>query len=50
MKEYINRAKDLIDFFLAIGDMLGDCEQVLYVLRGLDVNYTFLVTIITNKK
>lgn len=47
MEQYISTARDLIDHLMAIGDHLGDREQVLYVPGGLDVNYISIVTNIT---
>lgn len=50
MEQCIGTSKDLIDYILVAGDTLGDKEQVLYVLGGLDTNYTSIVTtIITHK-
>lgn len=50
MEQYISVAKDLTDHILAAGDTISDREQILYVLGGLDSDYTSLVTTITSKK
>lgn len=50
MEQYGGNGKDLIDYILAIDDKLNDIEQIIYVLGGLDINYTSLVTSITSKK
>lgn len=50
MEKYISNSKDLIDHLFASGDALSDKKHMLYVLGGLDTNYTSLVTYITNKK
>lgn len=50
MGQYINHSKDMIDHLLVSRDTLSIRDQVLYVLRGLDGCYEFLVTIVTNKK
>lgn len=42
MELYISVTKDLVDHFLATGDQISDREQILYVLGGLDQNYTSL--------
>lgn len=50
MGQYIIVAKDLIDHILAVSDKISDYEQILYILGGLDSNYTSLVITITSKK
>lgn len=50
MDQYISKHMDLVDFLLPTGETLFDREQALYVIGGLDVNYTSLITNITNKK
>lgn len=48
--QYINKCKDLVDLLFYVGETLRDKEEALYVLGGKGVNYTSLVTNITNKK
>lgn len=50
IEQYISVAKDLKDYILAAGDKINDREQILYVLEGVDFNYTSLITTITNMK
>lgn len=50
MKEYISMENDLLDHIMVIGGIIFDREQMLYVIGGLDSNYTSLVKNITSKK
>lgn len=50
MKQYISKSKDIIDHLLDASDTLSDKEHMIYVLGGLDANYTSLVTNIISKE
>lgn len=50
LEKYISIRKDLIDHFLAIRYIISDLEQKLYMFRGLNSHYSFLVTNVTGKK
>lgn len=40
--DYVNAAKEYINYVIIVGDTISSMEQVVYVLIGLDVTYTFL--------
>lgn len=50
METYISAARKLINHVVAAGDFISPLEQVLYVLGGLDMTYTSLVTNITQQE
>lgn len=50
METNINTIRELINHLIARDEMISTREQVIYVLVGLDLEYTSLITNITNKK
>lgn len=50
MENYIGTTKNLINHIMVVGDEISDCEKVLYILGGLDFQYSSLITNITQKK
>lgn len=49
-KDYTNTLNELINHLIATIYAINDKEHVLYVLEGLDLNYTSLIILITSKK
>lgn len=50
MEQYINHSKDVIDHLLGGRDNINTQYHMIYVLKGLDGNYSSLVTTVTKKR